>query len=236
MKTLKFATYNIKHASDLGRYTQSIGQLIKNEGIDIIGIQEIDMFCKRSNDKDILKEIATFSGLKFYHFYKTINWQNGEYGVGIISRYPFTTKEIILLPNCHEQRILVNASVNIENEELNFLVTHLELGSYQDVRKEQYEKIREVLDGLSSFVLTGDFNCENWQETGFFELEKHFNQYQIVNNPRETFLTFSGSERIGGGILPIDNIVISKDYKVLHKYMVDTDYSDHDILIMEGKK
>lgn len=231
---IKVATYNIKHASNNARYAEAIGQLIKDEQIDIIGIQEIDMFCKRSGNVDVLDKIAKASGLNYYKFNKTINWENGEYGIGVLSKYPFTTEEVHYLPNCKEQRALVTTTIDLNGLKFKFLVTHLELGTYQDVRRLQFSEIKERVKNFDSFILTGDFNVSDWtKENNFFEFDEYLSEYSIVNNPSNTFMSYSGAECIGNGFLPIDNIILSKDFKVLNTKMVDTDYSDHDILICE---
>ena len=47
------------------------------------------------------------------------------------------------------------------------------------------------------------------------------------------WLTYSGKECIGFGISPIDNIITSQNIKILNPKMVDTFYSDHDLLICD---
>jgi endonuclease/exonuclease/phosphatase family metal-dependent hydrolase len=234
-KTLKIGTYNIKHASDLGRYAQVMGELIAKNDLDIVGLQEIDLFCNRSGNKDILKEIAQAAGYPYYQFYKTISYQNGEYGLGIISKYPIENSKVISLSHCNEPRILVNALLNLGNFKLNFLVTHLDLGTYQDVRKYQFLEVAGTVKDLKSFILVGDFNVHDWNDVNnpLFEYEEYLSQYNLLNNQKNCFLTFSGRENIGGGILPLDNIITSNDFKQVKAYMVDTDYSDHDLLIGE---
>jgi len=234
VKSLKIGSYNIKHGSDNGRYCEGIGKLLRENDLDIIGIQEIDCFVNRSGNIDVLKEIASAGNYHYYKFYKTINYQNGDYGLGIISKYPFETISVTKLSHCKEQRLIVLAEVDINGFKMNFLVTHFELGTYEDVRKFQFIEVKNILKDLKYFVLTGDFNVQNWNEPGnFFEIGKHFDDYKILNNPHNTFLSYSGKECIGGGILPIDNIIVSNNIDFTKTYMVDTDYSDHDLLIGE---
>ena len=66
---LKIASYNI---AAKGNSTQAIGQLLKDEAIDIVGFQEVDKNTGR-NPKDMLKEIADEAGYDYY-FRKNIDY------------------------------------------------------------------------------------------------------------------------------------------------------------------
>lgn len=233
-KRLKIGTYNIRHGSDNGRNIIKIGKLLKEYDLDIVGIQEIDLFVNRSGNVDVLKGIAEAGSYQYYRFYKTIKYQNGDYGLGIISKYPIEDIAITPLTHCQEQRIIVHSQIDIEGRKINFLVTHLELGSYDAVRIHQFKQIETILDPLKSFILVGDFNVQDWTIAGnIFEFGEHFRKCNIINNPHNTFFTYSGKECIGEGISPIDNIITSYNYQIKDAQMIDTDYSDHDLLICE---
>lgn len=232
---LKVATYNIKHASDNGRYVKEIGKFIKDNNLDIIGIQEVDLFISRSGRQDILAEIAKEAGYPYYHFFKAINYQDGEYGNGIISKYPLTNITSYPLSHCRENRVLGKASVNINNINIEFLVTHLDLGTYEDVRQYQFKEVKDVIKEMDSFILVGDFNVHDWTDklNDFFEYQEHLGEYNLINNKEKTYLTFAGKEIIGGGILPLDNIITSNNVSTIDAYIIDTYYSDHDMLVAE---
>ena len=232
--TLKIGTYNIHHGSVDGRYCNAIGNLLQEHDLDIIGVQEIDLFIKRSGNINVLKEIALAGNYPYYEFYKTIDYQGGDYGIGIISKYPITTKSIMSLSHCSEPRVVAHSSINLNNYKLNFLVTHFDLGDYKKVRYFQFNELKNMLKPLKSFIITGDFNVQNWLEKGnIFEFDNHFQNLNIANNPKNPFLTYSGTENVGDGISPIDNILTSPDIEITNTYMVDTYYSDHDLLISE---
>jgi endonuclease/exonuclease/phosphatase family metal-dependent hydrolase len=230
--SLKIGTYNIHHGSVGGRYCTAIGKLLEKHDLDIVGIQEIDLFIQRSGNINVLKEIAEAGNYPYYEFYKTIDYQGGDFGIGIISKYPITTKAIVPLSHCTEPRVVAHSSIDIDNYKLDFLVTHFDLGIYEDVRYFQFNELKEILEPLRTFVITGDFNVQNWLEKGnVFEFNNHFQNLNIANNPNNSFLTYSGKENVGDGISPIDNILTSPDIEILDTYMVDTYYSDHDLLI-----
>lgn len=235
MTNLKVATYNIKHASIDGRYTLEIGKLIKDNEIDIIGIQEIDVNCKRSANKNIISEIANSSGYKYYKFFKTIDYQGGDYGIGILSKYEIIESVLYPLSYGSEKRVIGHAKIKYNDLIINFFVTHFDLGTYEDVRKNEFKETKELLNKYDNFILAGDFNVHDWTDprNSFFEYQEYFSEYNLVNNKENTFYTFSGKEIIGGNILPLDNIVLSKNYKTINTKVVDTEYSDHDLLMTE---
>lgn len=232
---LKVATYNIRHASTNGRYIKEIAQLIKENDLDLVGIEEIDLFISRSGKQDILAEIAKEAGYKYYQFFKTIDYQDGEYGIGILSKYELHDITSFPLSHCRENRVLGKAKVTISGKDICFLVTHLDLGTYEDVRRYQFQEVREVVEKLDTFILVGDFNVHDWTDklNDFFEYEESLGKYNLVNNKEKVFYTFSGKEDIGTGILPLDNIITSNNIKTKNAYIIDTCYSDHDILIAE---
>lgn len=237
MTELKIATYNIKHGSDKGRYAFEIGQEIKENEVDIIGIQEIDINCTRSDKKNILEEIAKSSGYNYYRFYKTIDYQGGDYGIGILSKYEIVEDGVFPLSYGSEKRVLGYAKIKINDKFINFFVTHFDLGTYEDVRRKEFEETKNILDNYEDFILVGDFNVHDWTDprNTFFEYDEYFSNYKLVNNKENTYYTFSGKEIIGGNILPLDNIVLSNNYEFFDTKVIDTIYSDHDMLITKVK-
>mgnify|MGYP001493718745 CR=1 FL=1 len=228
---LRIGTYNIKHGGHLGKNCQAIANLIAAEQLDIIGIQEVDYEISRSNKLNIIKEIAEYAQYPYYQFYKAINYSDGEYGLGIISKYPIEDIKITKLTHSKEQRILVETKITINEKILSFFVTHLELGDYESVRKFQFAMIKEEIKNHKSFVLVGDFNVIDWnKENGFFEYSDYFGEYQILNNKKHSFYTYHSDYNFQE-IAPIDNIIVSKNFIVKKIYMIHNLYSDHNLLI-----
>ena len=65
-KEFRMMTYNI-YGGRLANGTK-IGQSIKRYKPDFIALQEVDKFTKRSNIRDITKDIADEMGYNFYYF------------------------------------------------------------------------------------------------------------------------------------------------------------------------
>jgi endonuclease/exonuclease/phosphatase family metal-dependent hydrolase len=98
ISTLKVMSYNIRIASPPSKgwgYTDlaATAEAIRKEKPDLIALQEVDAFTDRSGkDIDQAKKLAELTGM-YYHFAKAIDRSNGDYGVGILSRFPIEKRE-----------------------------------------------------------------------------------------------------------------------------------------------
>ncbi len=210
------ATFNIKHGAD---GLDKVAGAIRSVSPDIVGLEEVDVGCSRSNNVDEPAEIARLAGFDYYAFSKAISLGDGEYGTAILSRYPIVSFEVVPLdPGRGEGRSVGHATINVDGVALDVLVTHL---SYEDreARGRQLEYINAMLDGFDRYVLTGDFNS--------FELEEIYKTggYYFVNRPGRQYDTF----RRFSGYAP-DNIVVSEGFTELSSGVSDAEGSDHRLL------
>lgn len=219
---LKIGSYNIANGRDVDHNLTVIGQDIKDQGLDIVGVQEVDQFTNRSGNQDTMKILSESSGLEYYTFFRAILHDGGEYGLGILSRYPILTTSRKLLDSAgHEQRIFCKAVIDVEGEEINFFVTHL---SYEDDALNAAQTatvIKELRKVEGNFILTGDFNTSDfsaYQRAGF----------GVANSGADMVPTFNNST--------IDNIIYST-----HTYEFSTPanlvngHSDHNMLFATAK-
>ena len=97
-------------------------------------------------------------------FMKTFNYQGGEFGNAILSRYPILEARTIHLPSRgeYEPRIMMMiACVNEKGDTLHFYNTHLDHHSKDSDRPEQIQKIISTIQAdQGKIILAGDFNCE----------------------------------------------------------------------------
>lgn len=96
-------------------------------------------------------------------FGKTIDYAGGYYGIGILSKYPITKTDRILLPltpDGKEQRALLTVHVELADDKIiAFASTHLDYTNSAE-RQRQVEKINEVLlSNTHPLLLCGDFNA-----------------------------------------------------------------------------
>ena len=145
---------------------------IKALDADIIGIQEVDRLTKRSGYVDQIKVLADLTGYNFV-FGKTIDFDGGEYGIGILTKHPILKAEKIDLPNepNEEPRVALMAQVKVPTiqEPVNFINTHLgivlnaktdeELARDSSIRVRQAKVINDYATKIKGLkFLVGDMN------------------------------------------------------------------------------
>ncbi|SCX94188.1 endonuclease/exonuclease/phosphatase family protein [Alkaliphilus peptidifermentans] len=156
---LKIMTYNIHHGKNLlGRDTLNIiADLIKETDADIIGVQEADNGIYRSKFRDQMKYLAEYLSM-YYVYGDNLSFLGGQYGNGILSKYPITSYENLLLPSKREQRGLLSATIDVHEKEVQFMVTHLGLNQAERIR--QIDTIKKHMEIIPrEIILMGDFNA-----------------------------------------------------------------------------
>ncbi len=218
--TLRIGSYNIKHAADASLNLKTIAKVITDANLDIVGIQEVDYRTKRSNGIDQPRMLADAAGMPYYVFVRGIDYQGGEYGTLILSKYPIVSSEVIPLESWDKEgRALGHAVIDVNGFQFDFFNTHL---SYEDtsLRKLQFFEVSEKTDLCKNFILTGDFNTADFTE--FTILGGN-----LINNNTRKYPTFPG------GNSAIDNIVYSDCFKEIASGTVTKSYSDHYMLWAE---
>ena len=212
---LVLATLNIQHGAE---GLDTIAEAIKEISPDIIGLEEVDVFCERSGYVDEPAELAQLAGYPYYAFSKAIRLGDGEYGTAILSRYPIENFEVIPLETGNnEGRSLGHATINVEGLSMDVFVTHLSWES-RSLRIEQMEYIGEVLSGCDYYILTGDFNSFNLEDVSYL------GGAYYVNRPDRSFDTFRRRS------MSIDNIVVSRGFTELSSGVSEKECSDHKML------
>lgn len=160
--TFRVMTFNIHHGEgtdgriDVGR----IVKLIEAQHADIVAIQEVDRGTKRVQGRDLLVELSEAMGMA-YAFGKTIDFQGGMYGLGILTRFPILTEHHTLYAESSlgEQRGLLQVTLDLKGMEVVVMNTHLD-----DKRAGEREAAARTIVGLcnefqsSPVILCGDLN------------------------------------------------------------------------------
>tara|TARA_B100000953_G_scaffold113308_3_gene93306 strand:- start:4985 stop:5812 length:828 start_codon:yes stop_codon:yes gene_type:complete len=159
-------SYNIHHANPPSQSEvinlDTIATIIKNSKADIVGLQEVDIYTERSGKKlHMAKVLAEKAGFEYWYFSKSINFQGGEYGTAILSKFPLSDTITTKLPNPKnaEPRTLSLANIHINPKlEIKIANTHLD---YTDASNNlaQVSAIRKILSSEDKpVIITGDFN------------------------------------------------------------------------------
>jgi endonuclease/exonuclease/phosphatase family metal-dependent hydrolase len=167
-------SYNVHHCNpplkpdviDL----DAVAAVLKKEGPDIVALQEIDMGARRSGSVNQAAEIAAKAGYPFFYFAKAIDFDGGEYGVAILSKFPISDTRVHRLPTDEtiggEPRVLATALVTLPNKKLiRFGATHLDAGRSHVNRLLQMKEISRIAgETVEPFVIAGDFNAREGSE------------------------------------------------------------------------
>src|SRR5215510_6223522 len=88
-RTLRVMTYNIHVGVGMDKKLdlQRIAAVINRERPDLVGLQEVDRGVKRTEGKDEIAELAALTKMH-YAFAHNLDFQGGQYGVAILSRFP----------------------------------------------------------------------------------------------------------------------------------------------------
>ncbi len=163
---LKVLSFNIQHGAPQGSTVINLNNTaasIKASGAHLVALQEVDKNTKRSGlNINQAEELATLTGMYFY-FSKSIDYQGGDYGVAVLSKFPILQTKRIELPNNAsggEQRSIAYVTVEMPDKtKVDFASVHLDLKF--DNRKEQIE-ILNVLGSTAPnpLIVAGDFNAK----------------------------------------------------------------------------
>ncbi|MBQ6824405.1 MAG: endonuclease/exonuclease/phosphatase family protein [Clostridia bacterium] len=233
-KWIKVASYNIKCLM-FGTQLDAVAAELKEIDADIVGFQEVDFNTNRSGPGNQIQMIAEAAGYPYWAFTKLMDFQGGQYGMGIISRYPIkesTDTAYVILAEGDHPRKFGRHVLDVNGRELVFYNTHMTLGT-DAVNGAELKQVTNKMANDDYAVLVGDMNM------------KPDNMGQYVNTKKVTVLnggddfTFS-TPTFPAGKKPtsaIDNIVVTDtmDYYWNDNTGVGievsyTDNSDHNLI------
>lgn len=218
MSSFRVGTYNICHAAYANGDLSRIAGVIRQNSLDICGIQEVDLRTGRVGGCDQPAELARLSGLEHYRFSKAIDYDGGEYGTLILSRFPIRDFECVgLFSEGHEGRSVGHAVLELPGRLLDFFNTHLSV-EHDGIRGKQFAQLAALLADSTGYILTGDFNTDDFSE--FDVLKAH----GMLNRPSERVVTFPGTQ------IAIDNILSSASLSLGAPQVVKEAFTDHYML------
>lgn len=167
---LRVLCYNIHHANPPTKAglidIDAIAAVIKDQQPDLVALQEVDMNTIRSGKNlNQAETLARLTGMNFY-FARSIDYEGGQYGIALLSRYPMTNARKYALPTAEgtngEPRSLATAVINLpNNKQLLFAGTHLDAQRNDTNRVLQINAIAEILKNETlPVIIAGDFNAE----------------------------------------------------------------------------
>ena len=161
---LRVMTYNIHHAEGLdGKVDlERIANVIRQSNADIVALQEVDKNTRRTGGIDMPADLARRTGMNIVFGANLDNYQGGQYGTAILSRFPIESHENHLLKQTREgeQRGVLQAVLAVNQGQLLFTCTHLDHKADPAERlfsETQFTGLFARHAGLPA-LLCGDFN------------------------------------------------------------------------------
>ena len=156
-ETLRILTYNVRNGQGLDAPeimdVARIGRIIAAQQPDVVALQELDRKTRRSAGRDILQELAEATGMTGTYG-QAIVFQDGGYGIGVLSRTPPLRAYQRALPCPQEARTLLVCEFGT----FVLFCTHLSLNPGS--RMAAVEIINAELEAFTKPVfLAGDFNA-----------------------------------------------------------------------------
>ncbi len=160
---LRVMSYNIHVGVGMDKKLDlaRVADVIKRSRADIVALQEVDRGVERTGRVDEVRELARLTGMD-YAFAHNLDYQGGQYGVAVLSRFPVLAIDHRRYANRRERerRGFIRVEVEVNGRRLNFVTTHLDY-QYADGREFETEQLLKALgDVRGPLIVAGDFNEE----------------------------------------------------------------------------
>lgn len=179
---IKVMTYNVHHCNPPGKpnaiNVDAIAAVIKKEKADIVAVQEVDVNTIRSGKINQAEQLAAKAGYPSFYFAKAMDYDGGQYGVLILSKYSLSDTKTHLLPTGAlqkgEPRVLATATVTLPGGKLyRFGCTHLEAYNKASRVLQAKEICRIAGETALPFIIAGDLNATEGSDV-INILDNHF--------------------------------------------------------------
>lgn len=229
MKSFKLASYNICSSHFLhGKYTEEnlelLSQSIAAVSADAVCLQEVDKGASRSEGVDMTAKLAHLSGYAYSYFIKIRDFQGGEYGTAILSRYPIVKAQTLnfAVRIAKQGTSCGYVVLDVEGNHVTLFNTHLSIES-EEANTDTMLCLGNILDDYAEkngakLLCCGDFN------TNPPKLAEYLPRFSRANADLLTYADRS-----------IDN-VLYLGYQIENVHTVDTTTSrvtDHNMLVCD---
>ncbi|HZE72412.1 MAG TPA: endonuclease/exonuclease/phosphatase family protein [Pyrinomonadaceae bacterium] len=189
---LRVMTYNIHVGVGMDQKMdlERIAEVINHEHPDLVGLQEVDRGVRRTQGVDEIAELAKLTKMN-YAFAHNLDYQGGEYGVAILSRFPIGVIDHRRFENRREaeRRGMLRIEVEVAGRRLNFVTTHLDY-QFSDGRLFEAEQLLRALDDKKGpLIVAGDFNDEPAGDT-YKLMTNRFQDAWIAGKAKELGLSY----------------------------------------------
>ena len=163
--------YNIHAGKDAAGVDnlERVAAVVRGASADIVLLQEVDRRTTRSAGVDHAAELARLTGLEMA-FGKSLDYQGGEYGIAILSRWPITAQATLDLPvdppqtrsgGSLEPRAALRVSIATPSGPMTVLNTHLDASREDRWRRQEISRLLAIAAdaaGSAPLLIGGDLN------------------------------------------------------------------------------
>lgn len=218
---LRIVTWNIKTAALSS--IETIAELLSSLDADVIALQEVDRLTERSGRADQAAELGGLLGME-HSFAAALEQSHGEYGIALLSRFPFARAERIEMPRAggFQPRVAIDADLCAGSAQpLRVLALHADVFPWAATAQTRFIARRAAESVGSGVIVTGDFN-----QTPEAEGLRALGDVPLFDLSPQDVGTSDLSRHID--YLFVDEALTPEDGRVL-----DSDASDHDPVIAD---
>lgn len=226
--SLRVASFNI--AAHKRPNMEKINMQLRRYAADVAGIQEVDVNNGR-NSYDMLGRLAGCGDYPYTDFQKCIDFEGGDYGIGIVSGFEITGRGGgIFRKNKVEDMGWHYIEIEKGGKKLHVYNTHLNWLD-RDIRQDELHEALAIMDAdpCPYKLMTGDFNTEGAPE----EIYPMMKSYNAVNGWDGVWLhTFNRG--LPGKKTALDNIISTRNMRIVSSGMARSRrLSDHNMIFAE---
>lgn len=168
-REVRVLVYNVHAGKDAagGDNLERVADLVRATNADVVLLQEVDRGTRRSGNVDQPSVLAQRTGFAAA-FGKTLDYDGGEYGIAVLSRWPITQQTLVRLPveppqrrsgGSYEPRGAQRVIVRAPGGDLALINTHLDASREDHYRRQEIRTVLAVARDAAPMVLVGgDFN------------------------------------------------------------------------------
>ena len=166
---MRVLVYNVHAGKDAAGTDnlQRVADLVRATRADVVLLQEVDRGTRRSGNVDQPSVLAQRTGYGVA-FGKTLDYDGGEYGIAILTRWPIGEQELVRLPveppqqrsgGSYEPRGAQRVRLGTSDGTITVVNTHLDASRDDHYRRQEIRTVLAITREAGTVVLVGgDFN------------------------------------------------------------------------------